>query len=277
MVQNVSKVSESLPVSVIIPCYRCAETIDRAINSVLNQTKLPKEIILVDDFSNDDFKTLNCLLAQINKHKKCDVRVLELKENNGPGTARNEAWDIATQPYIAFLDADDSWHPEKLSIQYTWMVKNPEVYLTAHSSKHIYDNEPLPKLTENISVTKTSQLKFLFKNFYPTRSVMLRRDINYRFCPGKRYAEDYLLWLSIVLDGHPSFYIHLPMAYSYKHEYGEAGLTSNLFKLHSGVVDTYRQVLNQKKISLILYCLLVAFSYLKHLRRLATVKLRNLN
>ena len=48
-----SIVSNSLPVSVIIPCYRCAETIERAVDSVLNQTQIPEEIILVDDFSDD--------------------------------------------------------------------------------------------------------------------------------------------------------------------------------------------------------------------------------
>ncbi|MHB1099234.1 MAG: glycosyltransferase family 2 protein, partial [Burkholderiales bacterium] len=108
-----------VPVSVIIPCYRCAETIARAVDSVLKQTLPPEEILLVEDCSGDDGNTLAVLhsLQQNNPF----IRVIPLAKNGGPAAARNAGWDAAKQPYIAFLDADDAWHPKKLEIQYSWM------------------------------------------------------------------------------------------------------------------------------------------------------------
>ena len=132
-----SIVSSYLPVSVIIPCYRCAVTIERAVDSVLNQTQVPEEIILVDDFSDDGSATISYLKNLKQKYQKFNIQILSLEKNQGPGSARNEAWKIASQPYIAFLDADDSWYPNKLELQYSWMKSHPEVLLTAHSSMQL--------------------------------------------------------------------------------------------------------------------------------------------
>ena len=92
------------PVSVIIPCYRCADTIERAVESVALQTSPPQEIFLVEDCSDDTGKTLQTLqrLKQIYQDK-FEINIIVLKTNNGPGGARNAGWSEATQPYLAFL------------------------------------------------------------------------------------------------------------------------------------------------------------------------------
>ncbi len=110
------------PVSVIIPCFCCTSTIGRAVESILSQTLLPAELILVDDCSNDGGLTI-AKLKQIQDQYQSEIKimVLEMKRNDGPGSSRNLGWSIATQPYIAFLDADDSWHSKKIEIQYGWM------------------------------------------------------------------------------------------------------------------------------------------------------------
>ncbi|RMG23518.1 MAG: glycosyltransferase family 2 protein, partial [Methanobacteriota archaeon] len=108
-------------VTAIVPCYCCSDTIERAFYSVVNQTVLPKEVILVDDASPDHGRTLSILHGLKQKfNETLDIRILAFEKNQGPASARNAGWEAATQPFIAFLDADDSWHPRKLEVQYQW-------------------------------------------------------------------------------------------------------------------------------------------------------------
>ena len=120
-----------VPVSVIVPCYCCAATIETAIESVARQTARPAEVILVDDASGDD--TVAALRRLHHRHGADWMKVIRQEQNGGPSVARNAGWAMATQPYLAFLDADDSWHPRKVELQYGWMAAHPEVALTGHS------------------------------------------------------------------------------------------------------------------------------------------------
>ncbi len=265
-----------LPISVIIPCYNCSGSLIRALESVIKQTALPSEIILVDDCSQDNLITMKIVENFQKKYKSPNIIIFKMLSNNGPASARNKAWDIASQPYLAFLDADDTWHPKKLSIQYAWMKKHPEVVLTAHDTNQIEHSESFLKIGTRIDFLKVSLLKLLFFNYFPTRSVMLKRDIKYRFLPDKRYAEDYLLWLSIALDGHPVYYLDQQLSYSFKNDFGDSGLTSDLFKTHCGVIDTYRQLLNQQKISTLIFFIAVFIAQIKLLRRYIIVFFRRI-
>lgn len=262
------------PVSVIIPCYRSAETIKRAVASVINQTLPPQEILLVEDCSGDDGRTLAALFhIQQSFQKLVAIKVIPLRENTGPGGARNAGWSEARQPYLAFLDADDSWHPEKLEIQYRWMAAHPEVVLTGHKSALPETGESFPGLSGNIKASAVSAYALLMSNCFPARSVMLRREIALRFEPAKRYAEDYLLWLRIVLGGGAAWLLELPLAYSYKADYGGTGLSGNLWEMELGELDTYRRILREELISPAAWFALALFSLLKYLRRVMRVYL----
>lgn len=262
-----SIVSSYLPVSVIIPCYRCAVTIERAVDSVLNQTQVPEEIILVDDFSDDGSATISYLKNLKQKYQKFNIQVLSLEKNQGPGSARNEAWKIASQPYIAFLDADDSWYPNKLELQYSWMKSHPEVLLTAHSSTQLFNDSHQKQFNHCKNFYPLNAIKLLFFNCIPTRSVMLKREIQYRFSPGKRYAEDYLLWLSIALDKHPIYFLGLPLSYSYKNEFGDSGLSSHMWQMEVGELNNYFLLFKTNKMSFFLFFTCSAYSLIKYIRR----------
>lgn len=263
-----SIVSNSLPVSVIIPCYRCAETIERAVDSVLNQTQVPEEIILVDDFSDDGSATISALKMLKQKYQKFNIQILELEKNQGPGSARNEAWKRASKTYIAFLDADDSWHPKKLELQHSWMNGHPEVLFTAHSSIQISKISSKIKFNNSKNFYPLNVIKFLFFNCIPTRSVMLKRNVRYRFLSGKRYAEDYLLWLQILLNGHRGFYSKSILAFSYKDDFGRAGLSANLWAHQKGELLTYKTIYMQKLISTPFFIVLYLFSLIKFSKRI---------
>ncbi len=121
---------EQAAVSVIIPCFRCAKTIERAIASVAAQTVLPAEVILVDDASGDGTRLL---LSELKSHYATGwVKLVLLDQNVGAGSARNAGWAAASQPLIAFLDADDAWHFRKIEIQHAYMAANPDVALCGH-------------------------------------------------------------------------------------------------------------------------------------------------
>jgi glycosyltransferase involved in cell wall biosynthesis len=261
-------------VSVIIPCFCCSKTIGRAVDSILKQTLLPKEIILVDDFSNDHGSTLNKLLEIKDLNQSIIIKIIALNKNDGPGTARNAGWDQASQPYIAFLDADDSWHPKKIEIQYGWMKSSPKIALSFHRSWQIELNENLASDLDEYTAKPVTFRSLLFSNCVPTRSVMLKTSAPHRFCPGKRHAEDYLLWLKIAYTERSIWFVDLALSYSYKHDFGVDGLNSFLYKSHTGVLDAYKQILKDRLISHLTYCVLIIYESFKYVRRICLVYFR---
>ncbi len=259
---------EKVPVSVIIPCYCCDDTIERAVESVIRQTVLPAEILLVNDASPDDGRTL----AALNRLQKCygdktSIEIIHLENNCGPSLTRNIGWERASQPFIAFLDADDAWHSRKIEIQYNWMKDYPEVALTGHPCFMNESGTEL-KLPTNWPARPISPLGLLFSNRIPTRSVMLKRELPYRFEPSKRYSEDYLLWLQIALDKCPVWRLELPLAYIYKANFGEKGLSAGLWQMEKGELDTYWRLCRGGSVPSFVGVWFMLWSLLKYLRRL---------
>ncbi len=266
--------TEKAPVSVVIPCFRCAGTIARAVESVMGQTLPPVEILLVEDCSGDGGKTLDALRELQQKHGNSIIKVIPMEANGGAAAARNRGWDEASQPYIAFLDADDAWYREKLKIQYQWMVAHPEVDICGHRIKVISSDAEIGSPAGEVAAIRIKRSNWLFSCRFSTISVMLRRSLPFRFAPGKRHAEDYLLWLRIALNGHDAWRIEAPLAFCYKPLYGSGGLTQNLWKLEKGELDTYRRIYQEGLISFMAFTGLSAFSLMKHLRRLVLATLR---
>lgn len=98
-------------VSVIIPTYNRATLLPRAVNSVLNQTYRDFELIIVDDGSTDNTKEV------IRKYKDPRIQYIKHDKNKGGSAARNLGIKMAKGEYIAFLDSDDEWLPEKIYLQ----------------------------------------------------------------------------------------------------------------------------------------------------------------
>jgi len=67
------------------------------------------------------------------------IKVIALTENGGAGTARNVGWTAAAHAYIAFLDSDDSWHPQIIETQYSWIIKHHVATLTGRACQHVDD------------------------------------------------------------------------------------------------------------------------------------------
>lgn len=251
------------PVSIIIPCYRCSETVERAINSALNQTLPPAEILLIDDASGDDSLDLLYRLEKVHAPR---VRVVALTKNGGPGLARNAGWEAATQPWLAFLDADDAWHPRKLEIQWTWLESHPEVALCGHASQFSTGRIDFP-VEDAPLVTLLSARKMLVSNRLPTRSVMLRRDLPFRFS-NRRFSEDYLLWLEIIYAGYPAYRLGAVLAFCFRPDFSPGGISGKLWEHEKGEISALRTLLTARKIGRVAFTFVVAWSYVKFLRRL---------
>lgn len=110
-------------VSVIIPYFNKTDTIDRSVASVINQTYKNWEIIIIDDCSE-------LQLIQKEDWNDLPIRIIRNEQNLGPGPTRQRGMELAKGEYLAFLDADDWWAPEFLSISVSAHIANPEVAAT---------------------------------------------------------------------------------------------------------------------------------------------------
>lgn len=254
------------PVSVVIPCYRCSTTIGRAIASIVQQTQKPVEIILIDDASEDG--TL-VVLQELAKLHHGWIKVLQFKINRGAACARNAGWEAASQPYIAFLDADDAWHPRKIEIQYAYMAAHPEVTLSGHLHRVIKQPEKLPDWeVGQWDVKQLSRLTMLMSNRLITPSVMLKKNVLHRFLAGKRHIDDHLLWLELICEGHKMVLFSAELASVYKFLYGAGGLSSQLWLMEKSELENYARLYSSGCINLVEWLILGLYSLLKYVRRL---------
>ncbi len=199
-------------VSVIIPAFRAAHTIDRAVDSLFAQTRVPDEILVVDDGSPDDLATS---LAKYGERV-----TLIRKPNGGAASARNLGIERSRGELVAFLDADDYWEPEKLEKQLEIIHAHPEVVLVAsryYSQRPGSDRTgPYPEL-EGRHIGRVLVLSgpeaFEIATKVWTTTVLVRRSClgEHRFISGLEPAEDRDLWVRLIVSG-PIFFEAEPRA-----------------------------------------------------------------
>jgi teichuronic acid biosynthesis glycosyltransferase TuaG len=235
----------------------------RALDSVLNQTLQPKEILLIDDASGDG--TLG-VLRELEAAYATRVRVIAQSQNGGPGLARNVGWEVATQPWLAFLDVDDAWHPRKLEIQWAWLSAHPEVVLCGHATWLAADGRiDLPVEAPPLA-TQLTLARMLVSNRLPTRSVMLRRNLPVRF-QGRDVTEDYLLWLQIIASGSQAWRLELPLACSFRPDFSPGGYSGQLWRHEKRELAALRSLRVGGQLPWIAWAVSAAWSIVKFLRR----------
>ncbi len=253
-------------VSVVIPCYRCAATVGRAVTSALAQSAPPLEVILVNDASPDG---TGAVLEQLAREPR--VRVISLARNGGAAAARNAGWDAARGEFVAFLDADDTWHPRKLEIQRGFMRRRPQYPMTAHWMAYADEPARVEPAGEEVPFTEIAFRSMLYRNWFHTSSVMLRRDVPQRFTPDKRHGEDRQLWLDIAAAGKRIARIDLPLVTIYKPLFGASGLSADLWAMEAAELATFRGLRRAGLIGTPLLCALLTWSLARFVRRLVLV------
>lgn len=265
MLASLSSVAERASVTVVIPCFNSASTLDRALTSVIEQTLLPEKIIFVNDGSSDNTRqVINSLQT---KYGREWLEFIELAQNHGPSHARNQGVSRAKSNYIAFLDADDTWHPRKLEIQYDWMQAHPDVALTGHKIKVASDSSPEVSLPSELIAKKVSKWRALLSNPFSTPTVMMKKELPHTFEEGQHHAEDYLYWLKVCMSEEKVYRLEIPLAYIHKAAYNAGGLSKSLLKMEKGELRTYKEIYRSDSINFFQYYGLVVYSLLKFVRR----------
>ena len=114
------------------------------------------------------------------------------------------------------------------------------------------------------------------RNRFTTISVMMRRELPYRFTETSRFNQDFDLWLKIVLDGHLAWRLELPLAYIFKAPYGEGGLSGKLWDMEKAELSTYWRQVRERRLHLLIFVGLVPWSLVKYLRRLVLTGFRRM-
>ena len=178
-------------ISIIIPYFKKKKYFEKTIESVVNQTYQKFEVILIyDDIDNSDLKFVKYTLRKI-KNKKIIIN----KKNLGVGVSRNIGIQAAQGRFIAFLDADDMWHKDKIKEQIIYMKKNKVDF--SYSSYAINDKNM--KILKIIKAPKKVMFKdLLFACNIGLSSVMIKAYLlNDDKFTSLKTQEDYLLWLKL--------------------------------------------------------------------------------
>lgn len=180
-------------VSIITPVYNAESTLTETILSVLNQDYQNWELLLIDDFSIDNSANI------IKEFETKDNRIkgFYFKENKGAAVSRNVAIKHALGNYIAFIDADDLWKPEKLSEQIVFMQTNKiafsfcEYELITHDGKYLKKYVPCPEFITYHQLLKANTIGCL-------TAIYDAKKLGKLFMPEIRKRQDYGLWLDIL-------------------------------------------------------------------------------
>lgn len=179
-------------VSVIMPAYNAENTIADSITSVQSQIFTDFELIIVNDCSLDKTRAIAESLALTDSR----ISILDMDVNSGAGSSRSYGIKESKGRYIAFLDADDLWRPEKLEKQIT-MMRNEDLPFVCSSysvidedGRHLYVNSPPSKITYNdlLNENMIGCLTVIFDTQFFGRIGM----------PPLRKRQDYALWLSLL-------------------------------------------------------------------------------
>lgn len=222
-------------VSVITPVYNAEKFLQETIDSVLKQTYKDYEYLLVDDCSTDSSADI------VKEYAENDNRVkyIKLKENSGAAVARNTGLEHAQGRYIAFVDSDDLWYPEKLEKQLTFMQENNEAF-TYTKYEHITEDgeiQSAPDFPERLNYSG------LLKNTaIACSTVVIDREVIGDFrMPLVRKGQDTATWLKILRD-HDYAYLVDEILNQYRGR--EGSLSSNKIDALKRTWNTYRNLEN---------------------------------
>ena len=180
-------------VSIITPTYNCAKFIAKTIKSVQAQTYKNWEMIIVDDRSKDNTKEI------VEEYIKNDPRIHYhlLDENSGAAVARTTAMKLAKGSYMAFLDSDDIWMPDKLERQICWMNENNCAFSCTAYEQIDEIGKPLDRIVK--TVKKTDYNRLLLDCPVGNSTVMYDVEKMGKFeVPDIRKRNDDALWLQML-------------------------------------------------------------------------------
>lgn len=236
--------SKNILVSIITPVYNSEKYIGETIKSVLSQTYDNWEMLIADDCSKDNTAEV------IKEFTDPRIKYFKLEKNSGAAVARNKALEKAQGKYIAFLDADDMWKPNKLERQLNFMIEN-KVGFSFTGYEILRENG-----NKVIKVpSKLNYSQFMKNTIIGTLTVMVNTEIvgEVRLVNVKK-DHDSMTWAKLLREGHMAYGLNESLAYYRK---VEGSISNDKFKAAKNHWDNCRRI---EKLPLI-KCLYYFFFY----------------
>ncbi len=196
-------IKENIDISVIVPVYNGEKYIERALDSIFYQTRLPKEVILIDDGSED--RTVEVIKKYKETHFAMREKIfLFVQKNCGAGAARNYGIQQSTGTWIMFLDSDDLWEKNKIEKVIHAIIENPQADVIAHNEYEALENNikkrKAIRRNKNYQETEDLFLQLYKGNLFSTSCMTIKRDVLEKagaFDETLLSAQDYDLWIRI--------------------------------------------------------------------------------
>lgn len=257
-------------ISVVIPMYNSKNTIIDAVDAVLNQTRIDviDEIIIVNDGSTDNCETI--VREKYINHPL--IHVID-KENGGVSSARNLGIKHSQGDWIALLDSDDVWKPDKIEKQIHVIDQHPEIqFLGANRNDEMLTWGK--RIDDGLYYLDLKHI--LIKNWPHTSTALIKKsvldDVGL-FNEHQKYAEDGELWNRIAYKyGLYYLYDSLEIAGGNKLSFGVSGLSANLRGMYQGNIHNIQYLKNNKMITAPFYWMLRIYYYFKYVRRIVISK-----
>lgn len=244
-------------VSIITPLFNTERLLPLAIQSVLDQSYTNWEMIIIDDCSTDGSPEI----AANYSNKDPRIKFFQQSVNSGPAACRNVATEHAQGRYVAFLDSDDMWSPEKLSRQIAFMQRTKAV-LSYTSYKKINNDGDISQHTIHAKPNLTYKQLLNSNEIGSLTAVYDSKEI------GKQPLididhEDYVLWLSILKKGYTAYGLDEVLAY---YRIGNASISSNKLKAMGFQWNIYRNIENLSLIRSLYHFMFYAYRGYKKFR-----------
>lgn len=243
---------KNLPlVSIITPLYNAENYISITIKSIQEQTHTHWEHIIVNDCSTDTSLKIVESLAK----KDTRIKVVTLSRNSGAAQSRNKATELATGAYIAFLDSDDVWHPEKLEKQLQFMQENNAA---VSYTSYVHINEAGKPIGKRIKALPSLTYQKQHSNNYIGNLTGIYKvaEIGKIIAPNIRKRQDWAVWLeAIKKSNRPALGIQEDLAY---YRIREGSISSNKLDLIQYNFKFYKEYLGYSWI-ISAFCLLRFF------------------
>lgn len=221
-------------ISVIMAAYNAEKTILQAVNSVLAQTYSNLELLVIDDCSTD--QTAKLVKAISEKDQR--IRLFENDKNNGVSLARKRGLEEAKGSWIAILDSDDAWTPEKLEKQIQLQMRTDAELLFTGSAFIDEDGQPINGYLHAPADIGYRQL--LKQNVLSNSSALVRKELYAKhYVIGDQMHEDFAIWLGILKEGKRAYGVDEPLLI---YRITKSSKSSNKLKAAKMNWNTYRYI-----------------------------------
>ncbi len=221
-------------VSIIIPCYKQAHFLNKAIDSCIQQAYQNLEIIVIDDGSPDNISEVMSLYTD-----NARIQLIN-KQNQGVAAARNTGIDFAKGSYMQFLDADDWLHPQKITRQVEFLEANPTLGFVYCDFYIVYNENEFSdahSVSQSLGPLEPEIFNTLWMdNCVPYLSALVRREWIERAGPfklGFEGCEDYEFWMRLAALGCKVRYIPERLVYYRRHENNTSNNTEHMRKVRN--------------------------------------------